>query len=232
MEYPIFPLGDSALLIETGKIADDSSQLAVRNIDSILASTRPAWMIETIPAFTTLTLFYNPLLISFNEAKEEVTALLKGAAEVASPPPRTVEIPVCYGGAHGPDLEFVAEYNGLSTEEVIRFHTGESYSVHMIGFAPGFPYLGGMSEKIAAPRKETPRVSIPERSVGIAGNQTGIYPIATPGGWQLIGRTPVRLFLPENDIPSLLQAGDQIIFRRISADEFLALEETENAYDT
>lgn len=232
MEYAIFPLGDSALLIETGKIPDDSSQLAVWNIDSILASTRPAWMIETIPAFTTLTLIYNPLLITFNEAKKEVTALLKGAAEVASPRPRTVEIPVCYGGAHGPDLEFVAKHNGLSTEEVIRFHIEESYTVHMIGFSPGFPYLGGMSERIAAPRKETPSVGIPERSVGIAGNQTGVYPISTPGGWQLIGRTPVRLFLPENDIPSLLRAGDRITFRRISADEYLALEEKENAYHT
>jgi len=232
MKYAIFPLGDSALLIETGKIPDDSSQLAVRNIDSVLASTCPDWMIETIPAFTTLTLIYNPLLISFNEVKKEVMALLKGATEVASPPPRTVEIPVCYGGTYGPDLEFVAKYNGLSTEEVIRFHTGESYSVHMIGFAPGFPYLSGMSERIAAPRKETPRVGIPERSVGIAGNQTGIYPISTPGGWQLIGRTPVRLFLPDNNIPSLLQAGDRITFRRISADEYLALEAKENAYHT
>lgn len=232
MEYAIFPLGDSALLIETLKIPQDSRQLAVRNIDSILAGTRPAWMIETVPAFTTLTLIYNPLLISFKEAKEEVTDLLKGAVDVAPPPPRTVEIPVSYGGVHGPDLEFVAKHNGLSTEEVIRFHTGENYTVHMIGFAPGFPYLGGMSERIAAPRKETPRIGIPERSVGIAGNQTGVYPISTPGGWQLIGRTPVRLFLPENDIPSLLRAGDQITFRQITADEYKTLEDKENAYHT
>ncbi|HSJ37040.1 MAG TPA: 5-oxoprolinase subunit PxpB [Planococcus sp. (in: firmicutes)] len=232
MEYAIFPLGDSALLIEAGKVIADSSQQAVRNIDALIESDAPAWLIETIPAFTTLTLIYNPLLITFNEAKEEVIELLKGAADVSVPPPRTVEIPVCYGGTYGPDLEFVAQHNGLSTEQVIQIHTRESYSVHMIGFAPGFPYLGGMSEKIAAPRKETPRVSIPARSVGIAGNQTGIYPISTPGGWQLIGRTPVRLFLPENDIPSLLRAGDKIAFRQISEDEYQALEEKENANHT
>lgn len=232
MEYAIFPLGDSALLIETGKIVDAKSQQAIRNIDILLESTPPAWMIETVPAFTTLTLMYDPLAISFKEAKEEIMALLKGAADVAAPPVRAVEIPVCYGGVHGPDLEFVANHNGLTAEEVIQIHTGESYKVQMIGFAPGFPYLGGMSGRIAAPRKETPRVRIPERSVGIAGNQTGVYPISTPGGWQLIGRTPVRLFLPENDIPCLLRAGDQVIFRQITADEYKTLEDKENAYHT
>ena len=229
MEYAIFPLGDSALLIEAGKIVDAGSQQAIRNIDILLESASPAWMIETVPAFTTVTVIYDAVAITFNEAKEELMNLLKGVAEVAVPPTRTVEIPVCYGGVHGPDLEFVAKHNGLNADEVIQIHTGESYTIHMIGFAPGFPYLGGMSERIAAPRKETPRVRIPERSVGIAGNQTGVYPISTPGGWQLIGRTPIRLFLPEKDIPCLLRAGDKITFRSISSDEYQALEEKENA---
>ncbi|WP_422121941.1 5-oxoprolinase subunit PxpB [Planococcus sp. X10-3] len=232
MTYPIFPLGDSALLIEVGKIINANSQQAVRNIDALLESEPPVWLVETIPAFTTVTLIYDPLLITFNEAKVEIAKLLKDLAAVSIPPPRTVEIPVCYGGNYGPDLEFVAKHNGLSPEEVIAIHTGGSYTVHMIGFAPGFPYLGGMAESIAAPRKETPRLSIPARSVGIAGDQTGIYPISTPGGWQLIGRTPFRLFLPENDIPSLLRAGDSITFRQISEDDYRAMEEGKNADDT
>lgn len=230
MEYAIFPLGDTALLVEAETINGDRDPQAILAIDNLLSNAPPTWLIETIPAFSTLTLVYDPLLVTFNEAKKEITVLLKEAAAVTIAPPRTIEIPVCYGGAHGPDLEFVAKHNGLSPEEVIRCHTSGSYIVQMIGFAPGFPYLGGMSGKIAAPRKETPRVAIPERSVGIAGNRTGIYPIATPGGWQLIGRTPLRLFLPENDIPSLLRAGDQIAFRQITLDEYKTLEEKENAY--
>lgn len=230
MGQTIFALGDRALLIEARTLNGDNDPQAILNMDSLFCSNAPNWLIETIPAFSTLTLIYDPLLITFNEAKEEITVLLKGAAAVTCTSPRSIEIPVCYGGTHGPDLEFVAKHNGLSPEEVIRCHTNENYTVEMIGFAPGFPYLGGMSAKIATPRKETPRVAIPERSVGIAGNQTGIYPIATPGGWQLIGRTPLRLFLPENDIPSLLRAGDQIAFRQITGDEYKTLEENENAY--
>src|SRR4030095_8558884 len=121
---------------------------------------------------------------------------------------RTIEIPVCYGGEYGPDLSLVAELNGLTEEEVIAIHAGGSYLVHMLGFAPGFPYLGGMSERIAAPRHQTPRTIIPQGSVGIAGKQTGIYSVATPGGWQLIGRTPLALFRPQDEIPSLLRPGD------------------------
>lgn len=232
MDYSFSPLGDQAIIIEVGTGINEHTQKNVRAISLLLEANAPQWMIELIPAFTTIAVFYNPLLTTFKEAKTELTALLKKASEMAVPPPRIIEIPVCYGGDYGPDLEFVAEHNGLSTEEVINIHAGGSYNVHMIGFAPGFPYLGGMSEKIAAPRRQSPRGSIPERSVGIAGSQTGVYPISTPGGWQLIGRTPTRLFLPEEEIPSLLRAGDKIVFRQISAEEYQVLEEKENAYYT
>ena len=132
---------------------------------------------------------------------------------------------MCYGGEYGPDLEEVARHNGLSVDEVIALHSGGEYLVYMIGFAPGFPYLGGMSERIAMPRRSSPRAQIPVGSVGIAGMQTGVYPIETPGGWQLIGRTPLALFRPEENPPSLLQAGNKVRFRPISADEFAAWKE-------
>ncbi|MCM3612022.1 5-oxoprolinase subunit PxpB [Planococcus sp. MERTA32b] len=229
MDYSFSPLGDQAIIIEVGTSINEETHNRIRAITSLLGASPPQWMTECIPAFTTISVAYSPLLATFEEAKNELASLLKKTEDIDVPHPRTIEIPVCYGGGHGPDLEFVARHNGLSPEEVIAIHTGTSYTVHMIGFAPGFPYLGGMSEKIAAPRRESPRGAIPERSVGIAGNQTGVYPISTPGGWQLIGRTPTRLFLPDREIPSLLQAGDTIVFRQITPEEYQTLEEKENA---
>ncbi|MBO1911088.1 5-oxoprolinase subunit PxpB, partial [Microvirga sp. 3-52] len=117
----------------------------------------------------------------------------------------------------GPDLEYVAKSNNLSIEEVIQIHSENEYLVYMIGFAPGFPFLGGMDKRIATPRKETPRLTIPSGSVGIAGKQTGVYPLETPGGWQIIGRTPLDLFLPDMSPPTLLEAGDKIRFMPVSA---------------
>lgn len=232
MDYSFSPLGDQAIILEIGNEINEETHHRVRAVTALLKMDPPQWMSEFIPAFTTVSIVYSPLQVSYEEAKMELAALLKKASEITLPPPRTIELPVCYGGDHGPDLEYVARHNGLSAEEVIAIHTGASYTVHMIGFAPGFPYLGGMSEKIAAPRKVSPRVTIPERSVGIAGNQTGVYPISTPGGWQLIGRTPTRLFLPDHEIPSLLSAGDTVVFRQITADEYQTLKEKENAYHT
>ncbi len=134
--------------------------------------------------------------------------------------PTLVEIPVCYGGQFGADLEGVARHAGLPAAEVIRLHAQAEYVVAMVGFAPGFPYLAGMHEQLAAPRKTQPRALVPAGSVGIAGGQTGIYSIPTPGGWQLIGRTPRRLFHPQQENPSLLRAGDRVRFVPISAAEF------------
>lgn len=130
------------------------------------------------------------------------------------------EIPVCYGGELGPDLPEVAAAHGLSEEEVVEIHASADYLVYMLGFAPGFAYLGGLPKRIATPRRRTPRLSIPAGTVGIAGDQTGVYPIATPGGWQLIGRTPDPLFLPDAMPPALLRAGDIVRFRPISRAEF------------
>lgn len=154
---------------------------------------------------------------------------IQKAENLPQKPAKVVEIPVCYGGQYGPDIEFVAEHNGLSVQEVISIHTKPEYLVYMIGFCPGFPYLGGMDERIATPRRTTPRLQIPARSIGIAGNQTGGYPISTPGGWQIIGRTPVEMFRPEDEEkPSLLNSGDIVKFVAISEQEYLALRNGES----
>lgn len=232
MDYSFSPLGDQAIIIEVGHEINAETHNQIRAITSLLETDPPEWMTEFIPAFTTVSISYNPLHILYGEAKSELKTLLKNADNIKIPQPLTIEIPVCYGGDYGPDLEFVARHNGLRTEEVIQIHTSGAYTVHMIGFAPGFPYLGGMSGKIAAPRRDSPRAQTPERSVGIAGNQTGVYPISTPGGWQLIGRTPLRLFLPDQEVPSLLRSGDSIVFRQISEEEFQEMEGNEHADDT
>lgn len=229
MNISFSPLGDQAIVIEFGNEINEQTEQQVRKVSALLESRPPEWMIEFIPAFTTVSIFYNPILAPYDLVKTQLAHLLTQLGEVPSVHSRTIEIPVCYGDEFGPDLEFVAQYNQLTPREVIDIHTAGTYSVHMIGFAPGFPFIGGMSEKIAAPRRESPRLRIPERTVGIAGMQTGVYPIETPGGWQLIGRTPLRLFRPEHDIPSLLRAGDKVIFREISQQDYHAWEEDPDA---
>lgn len=226
------PLGDQAVLIEFGNELNKEVQKHIRKAAALLEHHAPSWVVESVPALTTIAVFYNPLAVFYNDAIVALKELLQQADEVHEPPVRTIEIPVCYGGAFGPDLEFVAAHNGLSPAEVIALHSDGDYAVAMIGFAPGFPFITGMSEKIAAPRKDSPRLRIPERSVGIAGIQTGVYPIETPGGWQLIGRTPLRLFHPEQEIPSLLKAGDKVKFRRISEQQYYDWEEHRHAEDS
>ncbi len=143
------------------------------------------------------------------------------------PAPKTLEIPVLYGGEDGPDLEWVAGYHNATPQEIIRRHTEPTYRVYMIGFTPGYPYMGELPDNLVTPRRETPRTKIAKGSVGIARKQTGIYPVASPGGWQLIGRTPIKLFAPGRSNPFLYQAGDRIKFRPISPEEYsrLAAEE-------
>lgn len=228
MKYELSPLGDSAVIVQLGNSISEDTHQAVRNLSIYLENTPVEGMIDFVPAFTTVTVYYNPIEV-INQEKDEspyetVCKRLKRVLETMklskSKEAKTVEIPVCYGGELGPDLEEVANHNHLSTDEVIEIHSNGEYLVYMIGFAPGFPYLGGMSEEIATPRKETPRTTIPAGSVGIAGSQTGIYPIETPGGWQLIGQTPYTLFDIDREPPTLLEAGDTIRFKPISLTEF------------
>ncbi len=236
MEIELYPLGDQAIVAELGTSINLTTHNHVQQFISQLDRIHPDWMIEYIPAFTTVTIFYDPLKIHDNYLPDSTTLpynwVYQQVLDIAHSAPareqsqaRTIEIPVCYGEEFGPDLDVVAKRSQLQPEEVIDLHTAGDYLVYMIGFAPGFPYLGGMDEAIATPRRKDPRQSIPAGSVGIAGGQTGVYPIETPGGWQLIGRTPFQLFQPQQDPPSLLLAGDRIKFKAISKDEFKKLEE-------
>ncbi|AXI29422.1 kinase inhibitor [Priestia megaterium] len=230
----ISPLGDSALVITFGDSIQYDIHKQIKTCkDSIELNPFPGF-IECVPAFTNLTIFYNPLEVVAAVKKKEkkefvspfevVSSFLQSKLENEQTEKkldhRTVSIPVCYGGEYGPDLEYVARHHNLTPEEVISIHSEGEYLAYMIGFAPGFPFLGGLSEKIATPRRPSPRTSIPAGSVGIAGMQTGVYPISTPGGWQLIGQTPIKLFLPEQNPPSLLQAGDIVKFEPISKEEY------------
>ena len=232
-EAKIVSFGESALLIEFGKGIDPEIHRRVQAVTEYLDAYSLPGVIEYVSAFSSVTIFYDPLAVkkmhmgsmteaplSFEILAALVTEMLTKLGNGVNHTPRVVEIPVCYGGEFGPDLEYVAEYNQLSAEEVIRIHAGGQYLVYMIGFAPGFPYLGGMPEAIAAPRRQSPRMSIPAGTVGIAGMQTGVYPIATPGGWQLIGKTPLALFRPDENPPTLLQSGDHIRFYPISRQEY------------
>jgi inhibitor of KinA len=238
-DFDIQPLGERAIIVTFGTMIDVTIHRKVKALTNYLDTTPIGGMIEYVPAFTSVTVYYDPARVLENEkqpirekagsAYEIVYANLKqivlNLEATMEDKKREVEIPVCYGGQFGPDLEFVAKHNNMSTDEVINTHSNGDYLVYMIGFAPGFPYLGGMSEKIAAPRRSEPRMKIAKGSVGIAGKQTGVYSIESPGGWQIIGRTPLELFRPNENPPSLLQAGDVIRFKPISLKEFTAYKE-------
>lgn len=230
-EAVIKPLGDSALIVQLGNEISPKIHQKVQALSALLYKNPFDGFVETVPAFTNLTIHYNPAIVHesfmkyttmtpFQKVRSHVHTLLQQVDEKLVFEGRQVEIPVLYGGEYGPDLEYVAAYHKLSIEEVIELHTQNECLVYMIGFAPGFPFLGGMDERIATPRKESPRKAIAPGSVGIAGKQTGIYSLETPGGWQIIGRTPLDLFRPELEPPVLLQAGDRIKFFPISLKDF------------
>lgn len=216
-----YPLGDSAVVIELGNVISENTHHHIISIGSFLEEYSFDGFTEYVPAFTTVTVFYDPLVTNYKVVEALLKEMLQEVNDGQDPVEIiTVDIPVLYGGDQGPDLSFVAKHTGISEAEIINIHTSATYLVYMIGFAPGFPYLGGMNEKIACPRKEIPANKIPAGSVGIAGIQTGIYPIETPGGWQIIGQTPLKLFDANRNPPALIKAGNKLRFVAITEDEF------------
>ncbi|WP_244504234.1 5-oxoprolinase subunit PxpB [Salibacterium halotolerans] len=185
---------------------------------------------EWVPSYTAVTVFYDPLLLSPASLETYLLDTSKAVDGADHSDPVPVTIPVCYEEPFGPDLHHVANYNQLKPGDVIERHSEPDYLIHMMGFMPGFPYLGGMNKRIAAPRLGTPRRNVPAGSVGIAGTQTGVYPLESPGGWNIIGRTPKKLFFPSKTDPILLEAGMTIRFTPVSAQEFLDIEEKEASY--
>jgi len=201
---------DRSLLL----VFDDRISLAahqdVLRLTPLLQSVRGVTNVH--PAYASILIDFDPRAIRHGDVERVAQELFAQAATVHLPEPRAVEIPVAYGGEYGPDLETVAALTGHTPDEVVAIHSGAEYLVYFLGFSPGFPYLGGLPESIAAPRLETPRKRVPAGSVAIGGRQTGVYPMASPGGWRIIGRTPLRLFTPNADPPVLLRMGDRVRF--------------------
>lgn len=223
------PLGDIAVVLALGDKVDDAMLARVRVLAQALEHHRPRGVVDVVPAFASVTVFYDIAhmgdFTAFCAELEAIAARAQEAMERVEP--RVVELPVCYGGEFGPDIDHVAQNAGLPPTGVIGLHSGADYRVHAIGFAPGFAYLGGLPQELHTPRRPTPRAKVMPGTVGIGGSQTGVYPLATPGGWNLIGRTPLRLFDPSRPEPALLRAGDRVRFRPISPQEFFEYKQSD-----
>ncbi len=209
MKPQLLPLGDSALLVKFGDEIDLGINQRVHALDALLRAKQIAGVIETVPAYATLLVHYDSLVLTYAQVSDWVGAEMDRAESNATRKPRRIEVPVRYGGE---DLDFVAAHHHIRAREVVNIHAGREYAVYMMGFTPGFAYMGKLDDAIATPRLETPRTRVAAGSVGIAGAQTGIYPIDSPGGWRIIGRTSLRLFDLKSDQPFLFAPGDAVRF--------------------
>ena len=226
--YTIFPLGDNALLIDFGNELNESINQKLLAIFHKIKKRNIPGVLDVVPAYSSLTIHYDLMKIFekasgkavFDFITDQVKKIVEDDTEISFEENRKISIPVCYDEEFGVDLSYLASEKDLSVQDVIQLHTAKSYRVYMIGFLPGFAYMGTVDQRIQIPRKENPRTNVEAGSVGIAGAQTGIYPLQSPGGWQIIGRTPVLLFNKEKTVPVLLQPGDEIKFFSISKHEF------------
>jgi inhibitor of KinA len=232
-DIQIYPLSEKAVTIEVGNSITEEIHYKILSLNQFIHQLYIPGFIETVPSYCTLTIYYNPVeaVKKISESSNGIFNWMKNYLEneLTSWQPgkflvtqnKTVEIPVCYDEEYGTDLNDVAVYHNTTKEEIIRIHTAGPYHVFMMGFSPGFPYLGVLPDNIATPRKKQPALKIPAGSVAIAGNQTGIYPIESPGGWNIIGRTPLQLFNKENENSFLLKAGDSVKFVPVTKEYFI-----------
>ena len=212
-------MGDRSLLVELGDEISPSVNQRVQELFTAMDMHPVDGVRELVPSYRSLLVIYDPLNISPADLKHTIRDTYHNLDQAELPEPRTIDIPIVYGGEQGPDLESVAQYHHITPQEVIDYHTRPIYRVYMIGFTPGYPYLGEVPDAISTPRRETPRILVPQGSVGIAQKQTGIYSVDSPGGWQIIGWTPVNLFDPQAQPPSLLMMGDRVRFQAMSAQD-------------
>jgi len=215
---------DQSLLVYFGQQITLEAHERVRKFLLLLEQEPIAGIRNLHPAYCSVLVKFDPLKWRHAQLEQNLKQYLGRLESVTLPEPRQVEIPVCYGGEHGPDLIDVSQIRGMTLAQVIALHSSATYIVYFLGFVPGFAYLGGLPEALVTPRLATPRRRVPPGSVGIAGRQTGVYPVATPGGWRLLGRTPVSMFLPDQEGFSLLSIGDRVRFTPISPEQFAALE--------
>lgn len=227
-DIQIRSLSEMAIYISFGNTISPKINQQVRAVSDYVETHPFAGYEECVVSYTAVTILYDPFLVRTKEKVDNVQKFVQTYAKQAVQHTdlnslsenHDVIIPVCYGGDYGPDLEETAKTLKMTPEEVVRIHTSGTYLVYMIGFCPGYPYMGGLDKRLWIPRRKTPRLAIPARSVAIAGQQAGVYPIETPGGWHLLGRSAVDLFTPDNDMPSLLQAGDIVHFKAIKEEEY------------
>jgi len=211
-DEPVFrAAGDQAVLVELGDEISPETNARVHGLAQTIEEAVVEGVVDLIPAYDSLLVQYDATVVSTADLQARIVELDSGRVETEGGG-RVVELPVLYGGEHGPDIDRVTEHAGMSVDDVIGLHSGTDYLVYMLGFTPGFPYLGGLDERLATPRVATPRLEIPGGSVGIAESQTGVYPLTSPGGWNIIGRTPLSLFDPTREPPSLLAPGDVVRF--------------------
>jgi len=208
----IAPLGDSSILVQFGDEIELAVNQRVHALSNLVEKMPIQGIVETVPAYATLLVQYDPFVISFTQVRDFLREKISQVEETAYRKHRQVEVPVRYGGEYGIDLEAIARQLHLQVEDVIRIHTKKTYTVFMMGFMPGFPYMGKLDDALVMPRLEMPRTRVSAGTVAIAGSQTGIYPIASPGGWQLIGWTPLKLFDPHSKTPFLFSPGDEVKF--------------------
>lgn len=226
MPHSITPLGDSALTVDFGNIISDDIHRKVLLLVRALEEAGLPDIKDVVPAYSSVSVFYDGIALlkrhksAFGYMSRQIKALLSQSVKTDVADFRMVEVPVCYSRKYGLDLVDISEQTKLPVEEIIHLHTAIKYKVYMIGFLPGFAYMGDVDESIAVPRKPEPRAKIEAGSVGIAGKQTGIYPLASPGGWQIIGRTPIQLFDTQKAEPVFFRAGDEVRFYSITEDEF------------
>ncbi|MDR3313827.1 MAG: 5-oxoprolinase subunit PxpB [Oscillospiraceae bacterium] len=231
--YPAFlPAGDSALSVAFGDEINPEINARIRALCDALAAKPIRGVRECVPTFRSLLVLYDPCRLGYDRLVQKLRTRLAALGGAGQGSQRVFVIPVCYGGAFGEDLAFVAAHAGLTKEEVIRRHSAPDYLIYMLGFLPGFAYLGGLEPALHTPRLANPRTGIPAGSVGIGGEQTGIYPLASPGGWQLIGRTPVRPYDSARAEPILYGAGDFIRFAPVTEQEYVQLEQKQAAGGT
>lgn len=237
--FVVYSLSEYAVTVQFDDRINTDTLERISSFDALLQRRPFEGFRISVPAYTTLSIYYDPLTVMqagqltgincFERVSDFLRRLRAEWSATAMPVSAPIAIPVCYGGPFGPDLDDLARRLGISAAEIVQLHSAATYQVYLIGFTPGFAYLGGMPEQLAAPRKATPRSNVPTGSVGIAGAQTGIYPLDTPGGWQIIGRTPLRLFDTHRERPALLKVGDRVVFQAMDHAQFEQLLTCSNA---